>query len=136
MPKKKKSEGPEYILHIVPAFVEREQKYKTQFTLETTKLFASFRYDISVKEQREKNRVRYKILGLKPPELSLPAAGRAQFTRTYDDMRGKYDVEIEGLDGRVNTFSVRIAPTRIQLLKAPAGGFVDVVVAKVPSTTL
>ena len=133
---KKKSEGPEYTLHIAPAFVEREQKYKTRFTLETTKLFASFRYDLSVREELQEKTVRYTILGLKPPELSLPAAGRAQFTRTYDGLRGKYDVEIEGLDGRVNTFSVKIAPTKIQLLKEPTSRFIDIIVGKAPTSTI
>jgi hypothetical protein len=126
---KKKPGGPEYTLQIAPTFVEREQKYKTQFTLETTKLFASFRYDLSVKEQLEKKTLHYKILGLKPPELSLPAAGRAQFTRTYDGLRGTYEIVVEGLDGRVNTFSVKIAPTKIQLVKEPTTRFVDVIVS-------
>jgi hypothetical protein len=132
---KRKADGAEYILHIGPIYSEREQKYKTRFTLETTKLFASFRYDLSFKEQLDGKVLRYKILGLKPPHLSLPAAGRAQFTREYDNLRGKYDVMIEGLDGRVNTFSVRITAKKIQLLKAPTSHFVDIIVDEAPSST-
>ena len=133
MPKpKKKLDEPEYLLRIAPTYVEREQKYKTLLILETTKLFSNFRYDLSVREEFDKKSLHFKVLGLRPPQLSLPAVGRARFVREFDNLRGTYDVAIEGLDGRVNTFSVKFTSKKMQLLKSPASPFVDIIIDQSP----
>lgn len=133
--KGKEPEALEYRLVIAPRFDEREQKYKTLVLLETAKLFASFRYDLSVKEERGPQHLRYTILGLKTPQLSLPTSGHAQFSRLYADLQGTFEVSVRGLDGNVNTFSVRIKPERVELLKAPPRQFVEFIAgAAEPST--
>ena len=122
------TEPSEYRLLVAPHFNEREQKYTTLVALETTKSFASFRYELSVREWVEGNTLRYKILGLKAPQLSLPASGRAQFAHEYNNLNGHYEVAVEGLDGNLETFSLRISPQRVKVLKAPDNGFVDIVI--------
>jgi hypothetical protein len=125
---KKKTETLEYRLFITPQFNEREQRFTTVFVLQTTKSFSSFQYEISVEEHIDGRNIHLKILGLKTPQLSLPAFGHALFTREYDNLRGTYAVHVEGLDGTVNVFSVRITQKKIAVIKAPPKRFVDVIV--------
>ena len=131
-PSKKKPEEPEYLLRLAPTYVEQEQKHKTLLILETTKLFSNFRYDLSVREEFDKKTLHFKVLGLRPPQLSLPAVGHARFVREFDNLRGTYDIAIEGLDGRVNSFSVKFTPKKMQLLKSPTTPFVDIVIDQSP----
>jgi len=120
----------DYRLLIAPTFNEREQRYKTLFKLETTQLFSTFTYDLSVREEHSGRAFRFTILGLKAPQLSLPRAGHAQFSREYDDLRGTYEITIKGLDGRTNSFWVRISDKKVALLKASPRRFVEVFVDK------
>jgi hypothetical protein len=126
MARKEPTEHLEYRLLITPHFNERGQKYTTLFLLETVKSFASFRYDLSVEETIDKKTITYRVLGLKTPHLSLPASGHARFMREYEDLQGTYDVVIEGLDGKVNSFSVRIAPQQVRLMSKPAHTFINI----------
>ncbi len=107
----------EYRLLMTPHLNERKQEPTTLVVLETTKSFATFRYELSVEERLEGKTLSYKILGLKAPQLSLPSAGHAEFVREYDNLRGTYDVSIEGLDGNVASFTVRITSAAVQVLK-------------------
>ena len=117
----------DYRLRVSPLFNEREHKYKTKFILETTQSFASFVYDLSVKEQIDGNTIHWKVQGLKPPQLSIPASGHARFEREYDVLNGTYVVTIESIDGRSNTFTLRCAKNKIQLLHAPREKFMEVI---------
>ena len=117
----------EYRILVAPHFNERQQQYTTLVVLETAKSFASFRYELSVQERLEERTIRYRILGLKAPNLSLPAAGHAQFLREYADLKGTYEIVIPGLDGNATSFAVRIAPREVHLLHAPKGPAVEVV---------
>ncbi len=116
----------EYRLLITPQYNERGQKYTTLFLLETVKSFASFRYDLSVEETVDKKTIRYRVLGLRTPQLSLPATGHAQFMREYDNLKGTYQVVVEGLDGKSNSFSVRIAPQQVRLVSSPPQPFITI----------
>jgi hypothetical protein len=127
MSKRTASGSTEYRLLIVPKFDERRQITTTVFHLETAKYFASFRYELSVEVARSGNTIRFTILGLKAPDLSLPAAGHARFMQEFDGMKGIYEVIVEGLDGVVNTFSVRIAESSINILQSPPRTFVHLV---------
>lgn len=129
-PARKKNHPIEYRMLIAPHFNERTQKQTTLVILETSKSFASFQYEISVRQSKEHHKLSYKILGLRAPRLSLPAAGHAHFEMEYDDLAGSYELEIEGLDGTVNMFAVTISPRKVELLKAPPKRFIDVVVDK------
>ena len=126
MARQEHKENSEYRLLITPQFNERGQKFTTLFLLETVKSFASFRYELSVEETLDKKTIRYKVLGLKTPQLSLPATGHAQFSREYENLKGTYEVVIEGLDGKSNTFSVRIAAQQVRLMSSPSQSFISV----------
>lgn len=126
MAKRKNPAGPEYRLLITPHMNERTQKSGTLVVLETTKAFASFRYELSVKEEVEGKSIQYTILGLKAPHLSLPSAGHAQFVKEYENLKGTYSFAVEGLDGVVHESSVKIGTGKVELLKAPTSRFVEV----------
>jgi hypothetical protein len=126
MARQEHTENPEYRLLITPQYNERGKKYTTLFLLETVKSFASFRYDLSVEETMDTKTIKYRVLGLKAPPLSLPATGHAQFMREYDNLRGTYEVVIEGLDGKTNTVSVLIAPRQVQVVSSPSPSFITV----------
>ena len=97
-------------------------------TIETTKLFASFRYELSVREEIHGKQLRFTILGLKAPQLSLPASGSAQFVREYDELKGKQDFVVMNLDGAVNEFSVNFLKKKAAILKSPKHPFIEVIV--------
>ena len=103
----------------------REHGQKTRFTLQTSQLFASFVYDLSVEDQREGNHIHFKIMGLKPPQLSMPSAGRASFEREYDDLAGTCQVTVESFDGKTNTFKLRITGAKIAVLQSPRERFIE-----------
>lgn len=106
---------------------ERLQRPTTLLTIETTKLFASFRYELSIAEEREGKTLRYKILGLKAPQLDLPSVGSARFVREYEHLRGKYHIEVVSLEGAVDSCNVSITPKTITLLKPVKSSFVEFV---------
>jgi len=103
------------------------QAPKTRFTLETEQLFASFVYDLSVEEKRDAQHIQFRILGLKPPQLSIPSAGRASFEREYDNLSGPFHVTIENLDGRKNTFKLKVTKDKVTVLQSPREKFIDLV---------
>ncbi len=123
--------GPEYRLLIAPRFNELGQKHTTMVLLETVKTFASFQYELSVRETITNRSVHLKVLGLRTPHLSLPATGHARYAREFDDLKGVYNVTVEGLDGRTNTFQLRITQSQVKLLDAPASPFIELVTDQV-----
>ncbi|MFN0158143.1 MAG: hypothetical protein ACKVRP_08755 [Bacteroidota bacterium] len=128
MAKERKRPDLEYRLLITPSFDERRQLPTTLFLLHTVQYFAAFQYEISVQEKVDGKSVYYKVLGLKAPQLNLPAAGHARYMREYDNLRGNYDVTVEGLDERKNTFTVKIAKEKVHIVNSPAPKFVDLIV--------
>ena len=84
--------------------------------------------EISVEERRENKRMLYKILGLKAPQIALPASGHARWTREYEGLKGTYEFVVEGFDGTSTTFSVRFRSGAISLVKPPSGPHVQVIV--------
>jgi len=116
-----------YRLKVSSVVDDHERKHKTRFVVETSQSFASFVYDLSVQEQLEGNHLRLKVLGLKPPQLSIPSAGRAKFERDYEDLAGTFDVTIESIDGSTNTFRLRISTGRIELVQAPRDAFTELI---------
>ncbi len=129
MAKATKTNEFEYRLTLSSRINERKQTPAVLITIETTKAFASFRYELSVQEELNGKEIHYTILGLKAPQLSLPASGTAQFVQEYENLKGKYDIVIESLDGTKNEFSVNITPKQIKILKSPKTPFIEMVVA-------
>ena len=100
---KEKTE-PEYRLLVAPHFAERTLHYVTRMILETTRTFATFRYELSVEEEIDPGSIALSILGFKTPHLTLPAAGPARFQKDYEGLKGTYTVIVQGIDGREDTF--------------------------------
>jgi len=119
-------EEPEYRLLITPHIVERTQQPSTLVVLETTKAFATFRYELSVDAKVSPSSLHFAVLGFRTPHLSLPAAGPARFQQEYERLNGTFDVSIKGIDGRSTSFSLRITPGQVKLLKAPKKTFVEI----------
>jgi hypothetical protein len=115
-------------LSIASIVDERDQLHKIRISLETVQSFSSFVYELSVEERREGNTLRYKVLGLKPPQLSIPASGRAKYERVYDDVVGPLEITVEGLDGNTNTFAVSVAENAVTILKSPPAPFTEIVI--------
>jgi hypothetical protein len=123
--KGKTGEQTEYRLLLLPTLAERTQTIVTHLVLETTKAFASYRYELSVEERLEGRSLHLSVLGFRTPKLSLPGSGPARFEREYPHWRGTYQISITGIDGRTNEFSVRVGPKHIEVLKAPRQPFVQ-----------
>ena len=117
----------DYRLRVTPFLDEREQRYKTRFILETTQSFASFVYELTVRELVDGNNIHLKVQGLKPPRLTIPSAGHAKFEREYDHLNGTCEVTLESIDGRINAFTLHVAPGNIQLLHAPHEKFAELI---------
>ena len=113
MPSAKRPADPEFALRILPHVNERTRRPSTLVQLLTTKSFANFRYELAVDERREGNILHLTILGLKAPQLDLPAAGPAEFRREYDGWQGKHCIVVHGLDGSITTIRFRVNPKGI-----------------------
>ncbi len=100
----------------------------TRVIIETTKLFASFRYELSIQEHISGKVFHYSILGLKAPQLDLPSPGTGQFVRDYPLLKGKQTFVVEHLDGTTNTFVVQFTPKHIKVLQSPKHPFVELVI--------
>lgn len=117
----------QYRLLITPHLAERTQTIVTRVVLETTKTFATFRYELSVREKIATDAIRLAVLGFKTPQLTLPASGPARFQKDYDALSGTYTLVVEGIDGRENSFSIRISSAKVEVLKMPRKSFVQIV---------
>ena len=116
----------EYRLQISPHVNERTLRPSTLLVLRTTKSFASFRYELAVEERREGKTIHLKILGLKAPQLDLPAAGPAEFRREYEALKGTYHVVVEGLDGSSTPVAIRVTKRNVTLTTPVARGIIEV----------
>ncbi len=124
MPKKKKKNTVEFLLFISPQYDETRRKETTLFLLETTKEFSTFKYSIVVKETVQDKTLRFEILGLKTPEVTMPAFGPARKKITIDDLHGTYDVVVTKLDGMENHFTLKVSKRGVAVDFQPAGKFV------------
>ena len=126
-PKSTKSRTePEYRLLVVPHISERTQRPTTLVVLETTKAFATFRYELSVKADANPGTLHLTVLGFRTPRLTLPSAGPARFEKEYNELKGPLEITIQGIDGRTTTFALRVAPGKVELLKKPRASFATV----------
>jgi hypothetical protein len=127
MKKSTTAESPEYRLLVAPVFNERNQRVMTRVVLETTRIFASFRYKLTVKEERVSRSLTYTVTGISAPKLDLPSAGPARFVRDYDDLSGSWTVTVNGLDGSKGTCTLRIGPKQVKMVKQGPEGSIEVV---------
>ena len=117
---------PEYRLLVVPRVSERTQRPTTLVVLETTKAFATFRYELSVKADATPSSLHLTVLGFRTPQLSLPSAGPARFSQEYEEFHGPLAVTIQGIDGRTTSFALEIAPGSVTLAKRPRPSFATI----------
>jgi hypothetical protein len=122
-----KANSLEYRLFITPHRDDHE-RYATSIRLETSKLFASFPYELSVEESLDERSLKLRVTGLKAPHLTIPSPGHAHWSKTIEGLEGIFDVSVEGLDGKINSFRVKIQPTKVELLEVPAQRFVEAIV--------
>ncbi len=115
MRRQKKSSSPEYLLTVSPHFDDRKQAYSTLFRLETMASFASFRYALSVDIHREGRTLRFKVLGLTTPKLTLPGAGRAEFAVEFEKLNGSFELVVEGLDGVEHRAGLKVTHGKVEL---------------------
>ena len=120
---------PTYRLTIGSRIDERDRKPLTVFTLETMREFTSFQYDLVVRELFTGDALRFAITGLTPPDISMRRGGPARYSRELSDLNGTYDITVEGLDKKEETFAVRINGRSIELLHAPPRSFVQVMIS-------
>ena len=129
MPRQKSTRtkhDPEYRLLVVPRVSERTQRPTTLVVLETTKAFATFRYELSVKATAGPSSLHLTVLGFRTPHLSLPSSGPARFEQEYENLSGPLEVTIQGIDGRTTSFSFEVSPGHVDLLKKPRSSFVSI----------
>jgi hypothetical protein len=120
MPAATTTAPPEYRLLVSRQLNERLQIPTLRIILETEQSFASFRYELSVEEQRDLNRLRFRILGLRAPQISLSGAGHASFMKEYDDLTGRCVITVVGLDGTETTCAVHVDAHGIRLASRPS----------------
>ncbi len=125
--KAKRPDSIDYRLLIAPHFNERKQQYTTRVVLETVKSFASFRYQLTVRETIGNNAIRFEVLGLSAPNLNLPESGPASYSNEYDTLSGTYTISVEGLDRKTSSARVRITPKKVSVLKTVDGNPLEII---------
>lgn len=113
MTRPKQTDQPEYTLRVTPHINERTRRPCTLVQLLTSKVFASFRYELAVEDRLEGDTLHLRVLGLKAPQLDLPAAGPAEFRKEYDGWQGKQKIVVYGLDGSSTTVTLTVTPRGI-----------------------
>jgi len=119
-------DDPEYRLFVSARYKDTEQEYRTVIVLQTVREFASFRYELGVEEEILDRSIRYRVTGLKAPQLSLPGSGPAFFHREYRNLRGNFKITVEGLDRNINLFEFEIGEKHVLLTKSPSKPFIEV----------
>jgi len=119
MARRTRTIGADYRLVFTPTTNPLSQTPLMRVALETAQAFATFRYGLTVDEQRDGNQIRYTIRGLAAPDLNLAGAGRAEFVHEYSDLWGMCTVHVQGLDGTVSSCTVRLTPGRAELITKP-----------------
>ncbi len=127
MKKPKLPDAPEYRLLVAPVVNERTQKPMIRVVLETTRIFASFRYDLTVREERSGRSISYTVQGISAPRLNLPASGPARFVREYEDLSGSWKLTVKGLDGSSGTCTLKIGPKQVKLVNQDAERSLEVI---------
>jgi hypothetical protein len=107
---------------------ERDHEFRTVVLLQTTREFASFRYELNVREETKDRAIHYRVTGLKAPQLSLPGSGPAYFRKEYCAMQGPLRISIEGLDHTTNAFDFEVSGQELRLIHSPANAFVTVTI--------
>jgi len=94
--------------------------------LQTTREFASFRYELSVNEELLDRSIHYRVKGLKAPLLSMPGSGPAFFKKEYRVSAGPFRISVEGLDHTTNVFDFDFGDSKVRLVQSSPKPFVTV----------
>jgi hypothetical protein len=132
--KQQRPDGPEYRLIITPMFRTREREYRVAVLLETAREFASFRYELTVREEKTDGAIHYRITGLSAPQVSLPGSGPAVFRREYRSLQGPLRISIEGLDHATNVFDLDVSSGHVRLTHSSPNPFVALTIESLVRT--
>jgi hypothetical protein len=116
----------EYLLTVSQKYDEIKNKYLTLIRLQTVQEFTNFKYELAVEEVLEKNKIRYKLLGINTPKLLIPGGGPAVYEKTYEQLAGEHEIEVMNLDGEINFFKIKLLKNKILLLKEQQKSFIDI----------
>jgi hypothetical protein len=105
IPKKEKKQI-EFKCEFFYYYDKQEKKQKSRILLETTKLFTTLNYNISVKFRKIKNVIDISILGLSGRNDYLTEIKPASVNVDFEDLFGEYLVNIIKQDGSINSVTV------------------------------
>lgn len=115
-----------YVVYISTRFDEILKKYFTVFRIETIQEFQIYRYEIDVNVFKRQNRLVFRMRGLKASKILMPGGGRAFFEKEFEDLTGKYIVEIIGINKKINTFEINIHDDLIKISVLPKTSFLEI----------
>lgn len=116
----------EYLLTVSQKYDEVKNKYFTLIRLQTVQEFTNFKYELTVEEESERYKIRYKLLGINTPKLLIPGGGPAVYEKTYEQLTGEYEIEVVNLDGEINLFKIKFLKNKILLFKEQQKSFIDI----------
>lgn len=134
MPRKKKKEEPEYILHMFHARDEETRTEGVEFVIRTVKEFVSFSYEILLSDQRSDKTIELKISGIHAPIMIMPGMGPAIARRFYPKLSGRFRVVVQKLNKEINEFDVAFKANSVEILRTPDKTFVLCSTEPYPST--
>jgi hypothetical protein len=103
----KKPDKLEYLCKAYYSYDGKTKKQFCAFTIETVVEFTSFAYEISVEVIREKNVFYFIVMGLKAKMDAVPRVQPARKELLFEDLVGKYVVNVVKQDGAINSADYR-----------------------------
>ncbi len=123
---KKSEEKPKEYRFIISEFLdEYSQTPKLLFTIETTRVFRSFLYNILVKDKSKEKHFIFEIEGLSMNALSIPKTGPALFQKEFPLLKGEYSFTFLSINNQPSTFKLKFSPKGIKILQASTESFIE-----------
>ncbi|MBM4166929.1 MAG: hypothetical protein FJ218_08460 [Ignavibacteria bacterium] len=125
MAKKKEAKLPEYRVYFTSVRDETSQTNKTLLTVETTRVFRSFQYALTVREQILGNAFRLFIDGISVKPLTIPKIGSAVVERELPALKGVWDFYITNFRKETSHFRLKFSKKGIEILLPPTKRFLE-----------
>ena len=123
--KKEAAKPPEYRFLISKLLDERTQKEQLLFTIETTRAFRSFRYDIIMTERHKPKSFVFEINGLTMRNLSTPQTGPAVFEKLLPMLKGEHTFTVINMNEAKSRFKLKFTPKSVKVLQLPTDKFLE-----------
>jgi hypothetical protein len=127
MAKKKEAKPPEYRIYFTSVREEISQSNKTLLTVETTRVFRSFQYALTVREQIQVKSFRLFIDGISVKPLTIPKTGSALVERELPELKGVWDFYITNFSKETSHFRLKFSKKGIDILLPPTKRFLELV---------